>query len=327
MRAFLLAAGHGVRFQPVTASIPKPLFPFLNVALIRAHLARLQRQGVSEAGVNLHHLGEQIESELRDRPTDLPKLHFFREPTILGTAGGLRNASDWLAGGDFLVLNTDAAIAPDVAGLFARHRASGRAATLLVVDNRDPHRYTPLEAEGDRIVGFGGHPERPLLYTGVCVLSPRVLPLIPPGERSLVADLWRPLLEAEPDPIGWVLHEGPFSDLGIPRDFLRASLEALERSGPFPDGAGRFDPETGVLSQLRPDRLDIRSSVVGDARIDVTARIRRSVVWSGVSIGREARLTDCLVAGGRVPDGAIVSDRLLWPGEAGIAAAHPLSVS
>src|SRR6266511_1587757 len=172
MRAFLLAAGRGVRFRPVTESIPKPLFQYLNVPLIRAHLTRLARHGILEAGVNLHHLGEKIEGHLRDRAADLPKLRLFPEAEILGTAGALRNAAGWLSGGDFLVVNTDTVIEPDIPALLARHRETGRAATLLVVENRYPNRYTPLQAEGDRITGFGMPVEKPLLYTGVCVLSP-----------------------------------------------------------------------------------------------------------------------------------------------------------
>ena len=236
MKAFLLAAGLGNRFLPVTERIPKPLLPFLNVPLARAHLERLKRAGVTEAGVNLHHLGHQVEQHLSEGAADLPKLTFFPEPELLGTAGALRNAAAFLGDGDFLVVNSDAAIEPDFGELLSAHRASGRAATLCVVENREPQRYTPLQAEGDRIAAFGVDTPRPLLYTGVCVLAPRLLGKIPRGEKQLVADLWQPLLSEGREEIGFVRHGGPFSDLGRPSDFLRASLEALERGGPFPSG-------------------------------------------------------------------------------------------
>ena len=64
MKAFLLAAGRGTRFLPVTELLPKPLFPFLNVPLARAQLLRLAAAGVQEAGLNLHHRGGQIVREL-----------------------------------------------------------------------------------------------------------------------------------------------------------------------------------------------------------------------------------------------------------------------
>ena len=297
MRAFLLAAGKGTRFRPVTERIPKPLFPYLNVPLARAHLTRLREAGIREAGVNLHHLGGEIRRELEDGAADLPQLRFFEEPRILGTAGALRNAADFLEGSDF-----------------------------LVVENREPDRYTPLQAEGDRIVSFGGHPANPMLYTGVCVLSPALLARLPPGETALVGDLWRPLLDA--GRIGRVDHAGPFHDLGVPGDFLGASLEALARGGPFPRGSGTFAPAARVLSASGAAVLGgVEDCVVGRARIGRSAVLASSVVWDGVEVGDGARLTRCLAAGGRVPPGAEHAEALLWPGADGIACSHPLDPS
>ncbi|HKF45700.1 MAG TPA: NDP-sugar synthase [Thermoanaerobaculia bacterium] len=325
MRAFLLAAGYGKRFRPVTETIPKPLVPFLNVPLLRQHLALLKRHGILEAGVNLHHLGEKIERELRDRPADLPDVRFFPEPEILGTAGALRNAAGWLSGGDFLLLNTDTFIQPDFGGLLDVHRKAGNEATLLVVENRNPDWYTPLQAEGDRITAFGGSGPDPLLYTGVAVLSPGLLARIPGGETGLVADLCEPLLRENPRAIGLLRHEGPFAELGRPSDFLSASLEALDRGGPFPDGAGTFDAERRVLSLAAAGKLEAWRSVIGAASIAGGARVRDSVVWSGVGIGSDADLRNCVAAGGRIPAGARHEGVLLWPGKDGVAAAYPLS--
>lgn len=325
MKAMLLAAGRGVRFLPATGSIPKPLFPFLNVPLVRAHLRKLADAGVSEVGINLHHLGDAIERHLTEEPVAAPRVRFFREPVILGTAGALANAADWLADGDFLVVNSDAAIEPNYAALLARHRESRRAATLLVTENREPARFTPLASQGDRIVSFGREAAWPLLYTGICILSPRVLPRIPSGERSLVADLWEPLIDESREEIGWHLHDRPFSDLGTPRDFLRASREALTRGGPFPREAGSFDPSTRVLSLARPRGFEAVSSVIGRAAVGRGARLIESAVWDGVEVGRKAELRDCIAAGGRVPEAAVFRDALLWPGSDGIAVAHPLA--
>ena len=325
MRAILLCAGAGVRFRPVTDALPKPLLPFLNVPLASAHLRRLQQAGVGEVAVNLHHLGHQIQRDLSHQAADLPKLAFFAEPQILGTAGALRNAASFLAGEDFLVVNSDTAIAPDFARLAARHRDSGRAATLLVTENRDPQHYTPLQAEGDRIAAFGVHGPRPLLYTGVCILSPRLLPRIPAGQTGLVTHLWQPLLDEGREEIGFVLHEQAFADLGRPGDFLRASLETLARSGPFPEGSGDFDHGLRVLVREPPAGFETADSVLGRIRVDPGASIRRSVVWDGVSIGAGARLTDCLVARGRVPAGADYAKTLLWSASGGEVGAWPLA--
>jgi mannose-1-phosphate guanylyltransferase len=325
MRAILLCAGKGTRFRPVTEAIPKALLPFLNVPLAIAHLERLQEAGVAEVAVNLHHLGDQVEGRLREQTARLPELAFFREPQILGTAGALRNAAPFLSGGDFLVVNSDAAIAPDFAALVARHRDSGRAATLVVTENRHPERYTPLQAEGDRIAAFGVRGEGPLLYTGVCVLAPRLLARIPAGETALVAHLWQPLLEEGREEIGFLLHEGPNADLGRAGDFLRASLEALARGGPFPRRAGQWDGGRRLLSRSAGSGFDATDSVLGRARIGAGARLSRSTVWDGAAVGEGASLTDCVAAGGRVPAGAHYEKALLWAAGGGNVAVFPLT--
>jgi NDP-sugar pyrophosphorylase family protein len=325
MKAFLLAAGRGERFRPVSEVIPKPLFPFLNVPLLSAHLHRLRRAGVREAGVNLHHLGDQIERRLREQAGELPKLQFFWEPRILGTAGALRNARAWLEGEDFLVVNADAAIAFDPAALLARHRETGDAATLLVVENREPDRYTPLQSEGHRLTRFGGVGPSPFLYTGVCALSPSLLGRIPPGEASLRFDLWEPMLSEGRSRIGLLPHEGFFADLGRPRDFLGATLEALEGAFVFPDGCGTFDQSSRVLSLVDAGGIETSRSAIGRARVAAGARIRESAVWDGVEVGGEAALTRCLAAGGIVSPGALHEDVLLWGRTGEPAAAIPLS--
>jgi NDP-sugar pyrophosphorylase family protein len=323
VRAILLCAGRGVRFRPVTERIPKPLVPFLNVPVAISHLRRLHDAGIREVAINLHHLGDEVERHLRDQAAQLPQLTFFHEPRLLGTAGALRNASSFLGTGDFLVVNSDAAIEPDFSALITRHRESGRAATLLVTENRDPDHYTPLQSEGDRITAFGVHEARPLLYTGVCALAPRVLGRIPAGETALVADLWQPLLEGRGGPteeLGFLFHHGPHADLGRPDDFLRATLEALDRGGPFPRGSGSFDDRSGVLAQTGVRSLAAHRCVLGRATIGADVSIRDSAIWDGTVVGDGAVLDRCILASGRVAPGAKHEKALLWADRLGDAA-------
>jgi len=321
----LLSAGLGTRFRPVTEEIPKPLFPFLNVPLIRTHLERLARAGIGEVGVNLHHRGDAIRSAVAAFPKGLPKVRFFEEPEILGTAGALGNAADWLSHeGDFFVVNSDAALEPELEALLARHRETRRKATLLVAENQEPARFTPLASEGDRVTAFGRKSSWPLVYTGVCVLSPGLLPRIPADYRSLVADLWQPMLDSGEE-VGWLLHDGPFSDLGTPRDFLRATRQALTRGGPFAADAGLFDAPSRVLSRIRTRGLECVSSVLGSVTVGAGTRLIETVVWDGAEIGAGAELHGCIVAGGKVPPHATFRDSLLWARNGENASAHPLS--
>ena len=324
MKAFLLAAGLGTRFRPVTEEIPKSLFPFLNVPLALGHLSRLAGAGVSEVGINLHHLGGAIEERLSDLPAGLPRVRFFHEPKILGTAGALRNASEWLAGDDFVVVNADSAINADFGALLSRHRETGRAVTLLVTENEAPARFTPLASQGDRIVSFGTKSSWPLAYTGVSVFSPRVLSRIPEGEKALVADLWQPLLDSGEE-IGWLLHDQPFWDLGTPREFLRATRQVLTRAESFPPERGKFDPAARMLSLTPTKGFDGVSSVIGRATIGRGAHLIESVVWDGVEVGAGAELKGCIAARGKIPPGASFRDSVLWAARDSTVTAYPIA--
>ncbi|MEO8349517.1 MAG: NDP-sugar synthase [Acidobacteriota bacterium] len=324
MKAFLLAAGLGTRFRPVTEEIPKSLFPFLNVPIALGHLSRLAGAGVSDVGINLHHLGSVIEQRLSDLPAGLPRVRFFREPEILGTAGALRNASEWLAGDDFVVVNADSAINADFGALLSRHRETGRAVTLLVTENEAPARFTPLASKGDRIVSFGTKSSWPLAYTGVSAFSPRVLARIAEGERSLVTDLWQPLLGSGEE-IGWLLHDQPFWDLGTPRDFLRATRQVLTRAESFPPERGKFDLAARILS-LSPTRgFDGVSSVIGRATIGRGAHLIESVVWDGVEVGAGVELKGCIAARGKIPPNASFRDSVLWAAPDSPVTAYPIA--
>ena len=91
MKAVILAGGLGSRLRPFTHIIPKPLLPVNGVPLIYYSLFQLYRWRADACVINLHYLGDQIESELKRFPY-FP-LFFSREaPAILGTAGGMRHA-------------------------------------------------------------------------------------------------------------------------------------------------------------------------------------------------------------------------------------------
>jgi mannose-1-phosphate guanylyltransferase len=323
MRAIVLAAGLGTRFRPATESRPKALLPHLNVALIDRRLAGLGRAGISEVAVNLHHEGRQIVEHLGESGGQGAGVRFFWEPEILGTAGALKNAERFFGGDDFLVWNVDAELEPEIGLLENMHRSGGAAATLLAVSNPDPARFTPLFADGGRLVGIGGNGVAPLLFTGVSIHSPAVLSRIGPGCRSLVDDLWRPML-ANGEPIRVAIHRGEFFDLGTPEGLLSASLRALESREDFEPREGFFDRDEKVLS-LEPVREGaLRRCVLGRALVARGARLEECVVWDGAQVEEGAVAERCLVGPVRLASGAEFRDAFLWPGTDGEIREVPL---
>jgi NDP-sugar pyrophosphorylase family protein len=318
VKAFVLAAGLATRFRPVTERVPKALLRFLNVPLVRRRLSRLARLGVCEAAVNLHHEGRQIVEHLTQTPVPGIAVRFFREPEILGTAGGLKNAESFLEDEDFLVWNVDAELEFDLVGLSAAHRAASALATLLVAPNPDPSRFTPLSVSAGRVKAIGEDSSQPFLYTGVCVLSPRALRLLPAGRASLVPDLWQPALVEGMEAIAAVTHHGDFFDLGTPADFLAASLRALESRQDFEPAEGIFDRERKVLSRSSLEAgATVQYSVIGRCNLGRRATVRNSVLWDGADVPARAEVSGCLVGPVVLRAESRFSDALLWPSQAG----------
>ena len=102
-RAMVLAAGFGKRLRPFTDKVPKPLTKVLGVPMIDVVLDRLAAAGVERAVVNLHHLGEQIRTHLKDRKK--PEIVFSQEDEILETGGGIVKAMPLLGDEPFFTVN------------------------------------------------------------------------------------------------------------------------------------------------------------------------------------------------------------------------------
>ena len=66
MKAMVLCAGLGTRLRPLTERWPKPAIPLLGQTLLRYALATLKRGGVTQVGINSHHLPAVMEATAAD---------------------------------------------------------------------------------------------------------------------------------------------------------------------------------------------------------------------------------------------------------------------
>ena len=97
MKAFLLAAGVGSRLRPITDTIPKCMVTIGGQPMLDIWLDALDRAGVDEVLVNLHHLPDVVRDHVAER-TAPPAVRTVFEPELLGSAGTLRAHRDWVAG-------------------------------------------------------------------------------------------------------------------------------------------------------------------------------------------------------------------------------------
>src|ERR1700678_4287096 len=101
MRAMVLAAGLGTRLRPLTHDIPKPMVPVLDRPVMAHIVDLLDRHGFEDVVANLHWFPDTITGYFGDR------LEYGYEPELLGTAGGVRGAREFLGDHSFLVISGD----------------------------------------------------------------------------------------------------------------------------------------------------------------------------------------------------------------------------
>ncbi len=245
MRAFILAAGLGTRLRPLTETLPKPLVDVAGEPLIVRAVRQLRDAGVTEIGVNLFHLGEQIPARLGDGSAYGVQLTYFDErPEVLGTGGGLKNAEAFLRGGadHFLLVNSDVWHDFDLQKLLFAHRR-GTLATMAVhrMGRRPelhnvgcvPDARTLRDGEVIHIADqpSGTDPTFRAIYTGVAVYGTQLLDFLPTGKVSgLVTHGLVPAM-ATGAHVRFYEPEGRWFDCGTHAEVLRASSHALRTRG------------------------------------------------------------------------------------------------
>lgn len=278
----IVAAGLGTRLRPLTAWRPKAALPVRGVPLIGITLELLARAGVREVVVNLHHLPERLRAAAEASCPDGLALHFSHEPRLLHTGGAIRRVADFLRESDpCVVVGGDMVVDVDLAGLVARHRASGRDVTLLLKSDRRAPAFGTIGVDGEgRVSRIARRFDRggecgAGIYTWVNVFSAAALRTLPAREVfNHLVDWIVPRLRDGDTRIGAELlgpGEGVWEPVGTPQEYLAVNLRPLRLSYLDVDARGR-----ACGARLEP------GLVVGPgAEIGAGARLEDVVVWDG----------------------------------------------
>ena len=183
MKAMVLAAGRGTRLLPLTEQLPKALIPVAGRPMIEYSLLLLRYYEIRDIIINLHHLGDRIQTYLGDGSQRGLQITYSQEPDLLDTGGGLLKARPFLEDGTFIVINTDVLIDLPLNEVIAFHQKKKASATLVVRPDPLADQYGSLEIDGEgrlqrllqtRISTQPSVPTTKLMFTGVQVLEPRV---------------------------------------------------------------------------------------------------------------------------------------------------------
>ncbi len=154
--------------------------------VLQRNIAYLQRHGIDDIIVNVHHFADQVIASLKDHKGWGSRITVSDESdAVLETGGGILKAAWFLKDSDpFVVMNADILTDLDLSAMIAAHRSQMPMGTLAVTNR---HSSSALLIDEDmKLCGWRnektgeskGKSGMPKAFSGIQVLSPAIFDLI-----------------------------------------------------------------------------------------------------------------------------------------------------
>lgn len=241
MKALLLSAGLGTRLKPFTDHHPKALAPVNGKSLLEINIRNLQKSGIYDIVVNVHHFADQIIEMLQKEKGFGSRIEISDESdAVLETGGGLQKAAPFFRGEKtFLVMNVDILSNFDLQEMIRQHRISDALATLAV-QQRASSRYFLWDRQmrlrgwenvstGDRkipgadagLTTVKPDPLVPLAFSGIQLLEQEIFGKICRDGKFSLVDVYLDLCSRE-NILGWDHTGDLLLDVGKPESLALA---------------------------------------------------------------------------------------------------------
>ena len=318
MKAIVMAGGEGTRLRPLTEGRPKPMVELLGRPVLERTVDLLKANGVRDICFTLRYLPGQIRDWFGDGEKFGVNITHRVETEPLGTAGGVRACRDFIGDDEVLILSGDAVCNFDLRALLEFYEKRRAEAVLALFEHPEPTRFGLVITEPDgRVTAFSEKPswDRVLtgtVNTGIYLLSPEVVDLIPEGKPYDFGKELFPRLLQEGRRLYAMPAQSYWCDIGSPEAYRRCCVDAV---------AGRIGidlkaPETapGIYTNVPLEGVKLTPPVyVGEGcRVEAGAALGPNAVLSrGSRVGKDAVVKDSVLNGawvdrGCVLDGAIV---------------------
>lgn len=225
--AVIMAGGMGTRLRPLTEETPKPLLRVGGRPLVEIMIERLERAGIGDVLVAVHHKSDMIRAALGDGARFGLRLRYVDEPERLGTIGALTLIHPRLPEA-FFVINADILTKCDFRAMWEFHRAEGARMTVGVSLHQVDIPYGEFTLHGTRISRVEEKPRKEFpINAGIYLLDPSLIDLIPPRQYFDATDLIRACLERDLPVSAYLIREY-WLDVGRHDDLRKADRDIAE---------------------------------------------------------------------------------------------------
>ncbi|MCW4025520.1 MAG: sugar phosphate nucleotidyltransferase [Candidatus Bathyarchaeota archaeon] len=303
MKAVILAAGEGVRLQPVTQTRPKHLIKLAGKPILQYCLDSVKAAGITETIIVTHYMSDTIKQHFGDGSSQGLKITYVEQKAILGTGNAAETAEPYVDD-DFVLIYGDLLFGVDaVKTVLSQYQSGDVSAVMAVVPVDKPESYGIIEQDNQKRVkrivekpAVGQAPSN-LANAGIYAFNKDVFAKIRQTKASVRGE-WEltdavTLLSAEGKTVlAAELPRQDWFDVGRPWDLLDANLWALRRMehnvlGTVEQGAHLI----GAVSVAETARVRSGAYIEGPVFIDEEADVGPNCfIREGTSLGRKVRV-------------------------------------
>ncbi len=331
MKAVILAAGEGMRLQPITSTRPKHLIKVGGKPILEHCLNVLKASGINEILMVVHYMADAIRNYFGDGGKFGLKIECVEQKAVLGTGNAVGVAEPYVKE-DFLLVYGDLLFTAEaVKKVIGLHEKEKPAATMAVVPVEKPEDYGIVELEDEknvrRIIEKPNRKEAPtnLANAGIYVFSTEIFEKIKETSASArgeweITDALSLLLKEKKPVLAVKISTEDWFDIGRPWDLLEANrwmLMKMEHKvyGRVENGAHLIGPVTvAETARIRsgayiegPTFIDEESdigpncyirpctSIGKKVRIGNACEIKNSIIMDNTHIGHLSYIGDSII--------------------------------
>lgn len=184
----IMAGGKGTRLDPFTRLFPKALIPIGDKPVIELIMNKFYESGFSKFICALNYKKEYLKLYLMENRFPYSK-EWIEEEEFLGTAGSLSLLKDKITD-TFFVTNCDTLLDVNYADILKWHKEQGTAITIVGCHNEINIPFGILQLSNGKLDKMLEKPVHDVLInTGVYVMEPEVLSLMPKGKHLDMTEL------------------------------------------------------------------------------------------------------------------------------------------
>ncbi len=324
VKAIIMAGGEGSRLRPLTCDLPKPMVPIMNKPVLEHTIGLLKSYGITDIGITLLYHPQIIKDYFGNGHSHGVNIYYFLEESPLGTAGGIKNARDFLDE-TFIVISGDSLTDLDIDKALKYHQSKKSIATLILAKVDVPLEYgVVLTDEDGSVKGFVEKPSwgeifSDMVNTGIYILEPEILNYIESGKNTdFSRDVFPTLLSSSKKIFGYVTNDY-WCDIGDTHSYINSHCDILNGKlkidigdqfnenvwvgpGTVIDKSARIIPPCVIGSNCKIGS----GSVIGSH----TVIGNNTIVKNDVSIVRSILWDNCYVENGGELRGAILCNHV-----------------